>query len=232
MIKNILLDLDDTLFDFKLAEKVALTKTLIHLGIEPTEEVLARYSYLNDAQWKLLEEGKLTREEVKVRRYQLLFDEIGKDCSPYSATVYYEGQLGIGHYFMEGAEELLKALHGVYRLYLASNGCASVQKGRIESAGIAKYFDDIFISQAIGYDKPSINFFKSCFSKIPDFKKHETLIVGDRLSSDIRGGLEAGITTVWYNPEREINNTDIVPHYEIGSLMDLIPLLKSIACRT
>ncbi|NLN47569.1 MAG: noncanonical pyrimidine nucleotidase, YjjG family [Clostridiales bacterium] len=228
MIRNILLDLDDTILDFHQAEKIALTKTLEHLGIEPEEKILARYSVLNLEQWRLLEQGKLTRKEVKERRYKLLFDEIGADCCAASATKYYENLLGVGHYFIDGAEELLKILSKDYRLYLASNGTAAVQKSRIKSAGIAKYFDDIFISQKIGFDKPDIEFFNYCFSKIMDFKKSETVIVGDSLTSDIKGGKSAGITTVWLNPKGLPYVFDIEPDHIITGLMDLTSLLKGL----
>lgn len=227
MIRDILFDLDDTLLDFLLAEKIALTKTLRHLGIEPKEMVLARYSELNLAQWKLLEQGQLTREEVLIRRFQLLFDEIGAECSANYATEYYENLLGVGHYFIDGAEELLKSLSSCYRLYLVSNGSAAVQKGRIESADIKGYFKEIFISQQIGFEKPNVAFFNYCFSRIPGFMEYQTLIVGDSLSSDIKGGRDAGITTVWFNPNGAKNPSDIVPDYEIRSLSDLIPLLKT-----
>lgn len=170
MIRNILFDLDDTLLNFHLAEKIALTKTLIYLGIEPKEETLSRYSVINLSQWKLLEQEKITRDEVKIRRYQLLFDELGIDCSSEYAAEYYEALLGAGHYFVDGAEELLKRLSKDYRLYIVSNGTAEVQKSRIESSGIAKYLDDIFISQQIGFDKPNVKFFDHCFSSIPNLK--------------------------------------------------------------
>ncbi|MDI9476563.1 MAG: YjjG family noncanonical pyrimidine nucleotidase [Natronincolaceae bacterium] len=228
MIKNILFDLDNTLLDFHLAERIALTKTLLHLGIEPKEEILARYSEINSAQWKLLELGELTREEVRVRRYKLLFEEIGVNRCAGSATRYYENLLGIGHYFISGAEELLKTLSDNYRLYLVSNGLTAVQKPRIESACMARYFEDIFISQSIGFNKPSIEFFNYCFKKIPEFKNEETMIVGDSLTSDIKGGRDAGITTVWFNPEGAENLSDIIPDYEIDRLLDLLSLLETI----
>ena len=227
MIRNILFDLDDTLLNFHLAEKAALTKTLMHLEIEPKEETLSRYSVLNLSQWKLLEQEKITREEVRTRRYQLLFDELGVDCSAEYAAEYYENLLGIGHYFIDGAEELLRGLSKDYRLYIVSNGTAKVQKSRIKSSGMEKYLNDIFISQLIGFDKPNINFFNYCFSRIPNFEKHETLIIGDSLSSDIIGGRKSGITTVWFNPSDIKNSSDIIPDYEICHLLDLIPLLQT-----
>ncbi len=226
MIKNILFDLDDTIFDFHIAERTALTKTLVHFGIEPKEETLDRYSVLNLQQWKLLEKGEITRAEVKVRRYRLLFDELGVDCSPEAATAYYETQLAQGHWFMDGAEQLLKEASQSYRLYAVSNGSAKVQWGRLGSAGIEKYFCGIFISQEIGFDKPSIEFFDRCFAKIDDFKRQETVIVGDSLSSDILGGKNAGIKTIWYNPKGE-KSTEIQPDYTIRHLNELLPLLKS-----
>ena len=227
-MKNILFDLDDTLLDFRLAEKTALTKTLLHLGIEPKEAILARYSELNVAQWKLLEKGKLTLEEVKVRRYEQLFDEIGADCCAEYATGCYENFLKVGHNFVDGAEQVLEALSKDYRLYIASNGSENVQRSRIESADIVKYLDGVFISQQSGFNKPHEGFFNYCFSKIPDFKKAETLIIGDSLSSDIKGGKNVGITTVWFNPHNINNSSDIVSDYEIRNLLDLIPLLENI----
>lgn len=228
MIRNILFDLDDTLLNFHLAEKNALTKTLIHLGIEPKEETLSRYSTLNLSQWKLLEQEKITREEVKTRRYQLLFDEIGADCSAEYAAEYYENLLGVGHYFVDGAEELLRDLSKEYRLYIVSNGTAKVQKSRIKSSGITKYINDIFISQLIGFDKPNVKFFNYCFSSIPNFEKHETMIIGDSLSSDIIGGRNSGIITVWFNPAGLRNSSNITPDHEIHHLLDLIPLLQTV----
>lgn len=224
MIKNVLFDLDNTLLDFHMAEKLALKKTLLHLGIEPKEEYLAKYSEINLAQWKLLEQGKLTQSQVKLRRYQIFFNKIGADCSAEYATEYYENLLCMGHYFMEGAEETLKALSNNYCLFIASNGAAKVQRSRIESAGIGKYLSGLFISQQIGYDKPSIDFFNYCFAHIDGFRKAETAIVGDSLTSDIKGGNNAGITTVWYNPKNASNHSDVKPHFEIGHLCELIPL--------
>ncbi len=228
MIKNIFFDLDDTILDFHHAEKIALSRTLEHFDIEPKEETLARYSVLNLEQWRLLERGELTRQEVKERRYRLLFEEIGADCCAASATKYYESLLGIGHYFMEGAQELLGMLHQDYRLFLATNGTIEVQKSRIKSSDISKYFKDIFISQEIGFDKPDIEFFNYCFSRILDFKKSETVIIGDSLTSDIKGGNNASIITIWFNPKGIENMFAIRPDYVVSTLMDLPLLLKKI----
>ena len=231
MIRNVLFDLDDTLFDFHKAEKIALTKTLVHFGIDPTEETLALYSTINAAHWKRLELGEISREEVKVGRYRELFKTIGVECDPVKATAYYESMLAIGHYFMPGAPELLEELYGKYRLYIVSNGTAKVQEGRIGSSGIKKYMDGIFISQILGANKPDKQFFDICFAEILDFSLSETVIIGDSLSSDIKGGINAGITTVWFNPKGIENDNDIKPDYTIKELSEVPGLLSQISAK-
>lgn len=231
MIRNVLFDLDDTLFDFHKAEKIALTKTLVHFGIDPTEETLALYSAINAAHWKRLELGEISREEVKVGRYRELFKTIGVECDPVKATAYYESMLAIGHYFMPGAPELLEELYGKYRLYIVSNGTAKVQEGRIGSSGIKKYMDGIFISQVLGANKPDKQFFDICFAEIPDFSLSETVIIGDSLSSDIKGGINAGIITVWFNPKGIENDNDIKPDYTIKELSEVPGLLSQISAK-
>lgn len=231
MIRNVLFDLDDTLFDFHKAEKIALTKTLVHFGIDPTEETLALYSTINAAHWKRLELGEISREEVKVGRYRELFETIGVECDPVKATAYYESMLAIGHYFMPGAPELLEELYRKYRLYIVSNGTAKVQEGRIGSSGIAKYMEGVFISQILGANKPDKQFFDICFAEIPDFSLSETVIIGDSLSSDIKGGINAGITTVWFNPKGIENDSDIKPGYTIKELSEVPGLLSQISAK-
>ncbi len=135
MIDTILFDLDNTLLDFSKAERIALCHTLQQLNIPPHEKTLIRYSQLNQQQWELLEQGKITREQVKVRRYQQLFAELGVERSAEQAARIYEKQLGIGHYFIEGAEALLEQLCGRYRLYALTNGTASEEPQRQRRAG-------------------------------------------------------------------------------------------------
>ncbi len=227
MIKYIFFDLDDTIFDFKKAERIALAKALREFKIEPTDKILSRYSEINISQWKLLELGRLTREEVEVRRYKLLFDEMGINLIPEQVTAVYERNLGIGHYLIDGAEETIKELYGKYHLYIVSNGAAAVQQSRLSSSDIVRYFDDIFISQTVGFDKPDVNFFEKCFESTNGFSKENAVIVGDSLSSDIQGGINAKIKTVWFNPKR--NDTEkIKPDFQINSLTQLPSLIKSI----
>lgn len=228
MIKTVFLDLDDTIFDFHKAEAVALSGMLNEIGVSPTEDLIRRYSEINDAQWKRLERGELTRAQVLTERFRLFFLEFGIDRAPTEARRIYEGRLGIGHYFIEGAEELLTALHGKYKLYLASNGTAAVQAGRIKSSGIEKYFEMIFVSESVGYNKPSREFFEACFCAIGGVDRESAIIIGDSLSSDILGGKNAGIKTCLFNPKNKIITGDIIPDYTVSSLAEIPTLLDKI----
>lgn len=226
MFKTILFDLDDTIFDFKKSERTALSKTLIKLNVEPTEYIINQYSKYNISQWKRLELGEISRDEVKVNRYKLLFDELGLDISPQLATSIYEENLAVGHFFIDGAADILEKLYKCYDLYLVSNGTKKVQDGRLASANISHYFKDIFISETVGFEKPNTEFFDYCFKRIPNFNKSEAIIIGDSLSSDIKGGIHAGIKTMWFNPHNQQNNTALHPDYEIHSLEEIIDILR------
>ena len=226
MIKNVLLDLDDTLLDFHRAEAEAIRHTLGEIGIEPTDEVVALYSRINRSCWAKLELGEYTREEVLHKRFEILFGELGTAGNPHETQKLYEYRLSLGAYYLDGAKELLDTLYGKYRLYLATNGIVNVQTRRINDSGIGRYFDGIFVSEKIGYNKPDKRFFDIAFAEIPDFKHDETVIIGDTLTSDIQGGINAGIKTVYFNPKKRENLTGILPHYEISSLDELPKLLE------
>ena len=228
MKRFIFLDLDDTIFDFHKAERIALGKTLIEMGLRPDDAVTARYSEINLAQWKLLEQGKILREELKVRRFRLLFEELGVDASPDLAARTYAQNLSIGHYYIEGAEALLRELACNYRLFLVSNGARDIQRSRIGSSDLHLYFEEMFISEEIGFNKPDVRFFDAIFAKIADFDKCEAVIIGDSLSSDIRGGKNAGITTVWFNPAGASAPPDSEPDYTIARLSELPTLLAEL----
>lgn len=228
MIEFLFLDLDDTIFDFHKAEHLALSKTLRFFGLEPTQEVLDRYSVINRAHWERLERKELTREEVLVGRFAALFQEKQIQVDPESVARKYEDFLSQGHYYLPGAEDALRQLAANYKLYLASNGTAKVQAGRLASSGISKYFEEVFISQEIGANKPDPVYFERCTAKIPGYDPKKAMIVGDSLTSDIQGGINAGMITVWVNPGHKAHPPHITPDYEIGGLSELPDLLKQL----
>lgn len=228
MIEFLFLDMDDTILDFHKAEAIALRKTLEGFGLNPTEAVCARYSQINREHWQRLENRELTREQVVVGRFATLFREYGIEVEAYDVAMTYEQNLSLGHYFLPGAEEALQKLSKKYKLYLASNGTSRVQWPRLESSGIGKYFQEIFISQDMGADKPSMEYYNACFAKIPGFDVSRAMMVGDSLTSDIRGGNNAGMLTCWVNARKEKGREDIPADYEIEYLSQLEALLENL----
>ena len=227
MIEYLFLDLDDTILDFKKAEYIAIGKTISDFGVEPTDAVRHRYHEINKWHWEQLELGKLTRAEVPENRFKVLFTELGVEVNATAVARTYEKNLSQGHWFLPGAEETVDLLSKKYRLFLASNGTASVQKGRMTSANLYRFFETVFVSQEIGHNKPSREYFDACFATIPGFDREKAMIVGDSLSSDIKGGINAGIKTVWVNPDHKPCG-DIRPDYEIEALHQLPALLETL----
>lgn len=228
MFEILLIDLDDTVLDFKKQEYVAIRKTLADAGLAPTEEVCARYSQINDWHWKQLEKGTITRDEVLYGRFRVLFQEMNIQADPAETSRAYMENLGSGHFFLPGAEDAIRSLGQKYRVFLASNGTSVVQKRRIESAGLEKLVEGIFISQDAGVNKPGKGFFDYCFARIPDFDREKVLMVGDSLSSDILGGQNAGIPTCWVAPKNKVCTLEKAPTYRIESITQLESLLETL----
>ena len=228
MIEFLFLDLDDTILDFHKAEKIAISKTFQSFGIDPTEEVLARYSQINKECWHKLELGQWTREQVLVKRFELLFGEYGIVFDGTQVARAYEKNLSIGHYFLPGAEEAVDSLSKKYRLFLASNGTASVQQGRMTSANLYRFFEKVFVSQELGANKPAKEFFARATAQIPGYDPAKAMMVGDSLTSDVLGGINAGMKTCWVNPHHAPANPEIPADYEIESLTQLETLLTSL----
>ncbi len=226
--KKVLFDLDDTILDFRTAERKSIRQSFEEFGIPCSENLLRRYSEINIGCWQQLETGAMTREEVLVGRFELLFRELGIDLPARAVQERYEALLESGHYFVPGAPELLEELKPKYDLYLISNGNLVTQESRLKSAGIAPYFKGIFISEQIGANKPSPAFFDACFAAIPGFRREDAVIVGDSLSSDIRGGVNARVRTCWFNPDGAPADGDVRADYEFRALPELPALLEKI----
>lgn len=228
MLRTVFLDLDDTILDFTRGEAEALRRALTEADAPADDAVLARYHQINAAQWALLEEGRLTREQVLTGRFEILFRELGLRRPAGEICQRYEGYLAETHWFVPGAEALLRTLAPRYDLYLASNGTARVQYRRLEDAGILPWFRGVFLSQELGADKPSPAFFQRCFTAIPGFHRESAVMVGDSLTSDIRGGRDAGLRTCWFNPGGAPRRADILPDYEFSALDQLPALLETL----
>lgn len=228
MIKYLLIDLDDTILDFHKAEGVGLENTLRHYGVEPTAETVALYKEINQAHWQALEKGEKTRKQVNEGRFETLFRKLGREVDGAECAAYYLSQLALTHDYLPGAEEAIISLSKKYRLFVASNGNSSVQFPRLRESGLNDYIEKAFISEALGQNKPSKAYFDLCFAQIPDFDPSQAMMVGDSLTSDIQGGINAGIPTCWVNTFGKKNTTTIHPDYEISSLTELEALLEKL----
>ncbi len=216
---TILLDADDTLLDFKKAERESLKNTLERFSLRADEEVISTYSKINDGYWKALEREEVTKAELRVRRFADLCKSFGFDTDPVCMATEYENNLSESAYIIDGADELCRDLKEKYRIYIVTNGIKEVQDGRIYTSAIKDHFIKAFVSEEIGYEKPKLEFFEAVAKSIPNFDKNKTVIIGDSLSSDIKGGINFGIDTCWYNPNNkeipeEMNITHIARDFE------------------
>ena len=152
-----------------------------------------------------------------------LFNELGIEEDGVAFEDEYQWNLGHGAYLIKHAIEILEYLSKKYDLYVVTNGVASTQYNRLKLLDLNKYFKDIFISEEIGYQKPKIEFFDYCFRHIEHFDKDKALIIGDSLTSDMQGGINAQIDTCWYNPQHD--KTSIKIDYIIHDLKELENML-------
>ncbi len=228
MIDTLLIDLDDTILDFRAAEANAIRLTLGELGVQNDEETIRLYSRINDEEWKRLERGETTRERLVVHRFERLYETIGASADAAQTKRIYERRLGDGHDYLPGAREALELLAPRYHLCLVSNGTCIVQDRRLADAALLPLFREVFISERVGFHKPNRDFFDHVFSVIGEDKRATTAIVGDSLTSDILGGINAGIKTVWINTRAVPENPAIAPHMTAPSLLAAIPLFDKL----
>ena len=224
--KTILFDVDDTLLDFAAAEALALKLLFESQNIPLTTEIEALYKKLNQGLWKSFEEGKIARDEVVNTRFSLLFKEYGQIVDGILLEKNYRGYLEEGHQLISGAFELISELRNHFDLYIVTNGVSKTQDKRLRDAGLHPLFKGIFVSEDTGFQKPMKEFFDYVFARIPNVSPEQALIVGDSLSSDIKGGQLAGLDTCWFNPMGKPNNTEITPTYEIRNLHELYLILN------
>lgn len=230
-IKAVLFDVDDTLLDFPFAERQAVRACFgfLHMG-HCSDEMLERYSTINREYWKKLELGQMTKAQILVARFRDLFSEYGLDVTK-AEDFNAEYQVRLGDYvaFHNGALELLEALKGKVWLAAVTNGTKVAQTKKLLTSGLNQCFDGIFISEDVGFEKPSPLFFQRVFEQMPEtLSKEEILIVGDSLSSDIQGGVNAGIKTCWYNPKNTKNSTGLKPDYEIHELSKVLDIITDL----
>ena len=230
MIQTILWDIDGTILNFHRSAENSLKNTFKKFGYgEITDELLHTYEEINDVYWCKLEKGEITKEKLLVERFVEFFTKIGVETTRVVEfnQAYLNGLLDTV-VFMPEAYETVKKLHPDYKQYIVTNGVKELQRKKIAKAHIEEFFDGIFISDEIGYEKPQIEFFNYVFDRIPTKNPDEVIIIGDSLTSDIAGGIRAGIHTCWYHPSNEENHSDVKPEFTITSHLAFQELLKQL----
>ncbi|MCL6602885.1 MAG: HAD family hydrolase [Paenibacillus sp.] len=131
-------------------------------------------------------------------------------------------------YIYKETFHILDQLRGKVKLLLLTNGCPALQQEKLDGVpDLIPYFDHIVISGSFGKGKPDKGIFIHALEML-DITPEQGVMVGDKLTTDIRGGLAAGLTTVWINRTGKEPNPEIQPHFEIEDLADLIPLVESL----
>ena len=224
--KFLLFDLDHTLLDFDAAEDVALDFLLAEEGVEDIQTYKDYYVPMNKSLWKDLEQKKITKDALINIRFAKLFAHFGIEKDGAYLAERYQFFLSKQGQTYLGVEDLLKNLiKQGYELYAATNGITYIQTGRLEQSGIKPYFKEIFISEQLHTQKPDAEFYEKIGARIPNFDKNHALMIGDSLTADIQGGNNAGIDTIWYNPQHLENATQLHPTYEVHSYKDLLNCL-------
>jgi len=221
----IIFDADYTLFDFQKAEENAIRKLCIDLNIKYSKELLESYRTINHKYWANLEKGLIKANQINKARFKEFFEyiNINKDFIEYSNK--YLIYLSQGNYLIKDAYNVIKKLYQNYDLVLLTNGLSLVQNPRFNNSTIKEYFKFMIISEEIGYQKPDKRIFDIIFKQLKIINLDRVLMVGDSLTSDIQGGINAKIATCWYNIDNRENNSDIRPNYVINKLTDVFNVL-------
>lgn len=217
--KYLLLDADDTLFDFQLAQEKSLTEVFLQVGIDLKEK--DTYKTISHGLWDKLEKKEITLAQLKQQRFTLLLEALHITCDE-DVEILYEKTLASHDELIDGARDFLERIKKDYHLILISNGMPNIQHPRLLSSGLEDYFEHIFISEEMGAQKPSKEFFDIVFDTIKA-KKEDCLVIGDGLTSDILGGYNYGIDTCFFNQNKKVSD---MPTYNCENYEEILKILK------
>jgi len=217
-----LLDLDDTLLDFRASEKLSFARTMQALGfVDAVDAIFLQYQAFNVALWRAFETGVVTKDFLKVERFRQTFEAYGIALDPQAASGLYLESLPETVVLIDGAHALCEALSAVGKVGIITNGVEAIQNRRIASSGLGGYISFVATSEACGHAKPDVRFFDYAMTMAGAYAKAETIMIGDRLDADILGANRYGIDSCWFNPERLPNDSEALPTYEAATLRDI-----------
>ncbi len=221
----LLFDADGTLFDYDRAEATALQRTFEQAGQRFEPAFGKVYRRINHQIWLDFERGRISQARLRAARFERLFDAIGIELDVADFSRRYLENLAQGTYLVDGAQGVVAALHGRVGLMLITNGIGEVQRPRFASSALRDYFADLVISEEVGVAKPDPAIFDVAFEKMGRPSKEDVLMIGDSLTSDIRGGNNYGIDTCWFNPRGRAPDQDVEIRYEIRDLRELLGVI-------
>jgi putative hydrolase of the HAD superfamily len=218
----LIFDADNTLFDYDKAEKIALLKTLDDFKIKyDNHSIIDIYHNINHKLWSDFDKGLVkSQAEIKFKRTSKLFNVLNVDRNIELFADQYLTNLSQNGQLLDNAMKIIQSLSNTHQLVIMTNGMTQVQRPRFAASPLTKYFSHIIISEEINHSKPAKEIFDHAFKLMGEPAKNEVLMIGDNLGSDVQGGINYGIDSVWYNPRKVVTKHQAT--YEISDLMQFL----------
>lgn len=223
---TVLFDADGTLLDFSRSEDEAVRETMTLADIAPDDEKVATYSRINDGLWKMLERKEIEKSVLLYRRFELFCEHYGYTADARKMATDYMNLLSQKGYLLDGARELLASLKGKIKMYIVTNGVDFIQRSRYARSGLCDFFDGIFISGELGFEKPDPKYFECVERTLGGFDRESVIVIGDSLTSDILGANNYKLDSCWYNPKGKTNTTAAKPTFTVKSFDEMHALIE------
>ena len=221
----LLFDADNTLFDFDRSNRAAFDAVCAAFDLPDDDEAFALYERCNNAMWAAFDRGECTKEFLVVQRFRNFFAALGVDRDPAACNELHLHTLGRQSFLLPHAEEVCRELSRSHKLYLVTNAVASVQRSRLARSAVRPYITDAFISEEAGAAKPAPAYFDYVFACIEGITKENCIVIGDSLSSDIRGANNYGLPCCWYDPKNSPAPADLRIDHRITDLRQLYEIV-------
>lgn len=225
MIKAILIDIDDTLLDFQKSSMKAIEICFKNCDLPFDNNVLTVFHQINDGLWHKIEKKEITKPQLYEQRWKNIFEALNINFDGIEMEQLFRSTLSGIAEPVDNAYTLLEYLYKKYPLYAASNSSFEHQKKRMTQANMLKYFKKMYVSEFVGAPKPAKEFFDYCLNDIGNVSPHEIVIIGDSLSSDILGGVNYGLKTIWFNPSKKAINSPPFPDHTVSTLLEIQNIL-------
>ena len=221
----LLFDADDTLLDFSRNGDKAFSLLCAKYCFPYNEKSRELFEAFNQPLWRDLERGRITKEFLKTERFRRFLDALHRSEDPAVVNRDFMEFLGRGSFLMPYAEEVCRELAKEHQIYILTNSVESVHTDRMEQSLIAPYIKESFVSECVGYEKPNKFYFDYVLEHIPGITRENCLLIGDSLTSDMQGGINAGLHVCWYNPACQDLIGTLPVDYIIHDLRELLALV-------